>query len=112
MAVRDSIEQAIVTGGGQIDTYGETIPRFDAIRDSMLIELTALRADLGLGAVALVAALLVGWSEVRQRQLRRETQSALEDANHQRTIAERRGDELQRATETRARLLRGVTHDC
>lgn len=134
MAVRDSLEQVIATGGQQLDTYREAIPRFDAIRDSMLVELTALRSDLvraadsraadearwarlqrmlsfGLGAVALVAALLVGWSAVRQQRLQRETQSALDDANRQRTIAERRGDELQRATETRARLLRGVTHD-
>jgi signal transduction histidine kinase len=36
---------------------------------------------------------------------------ALEEANQQRAIAERRGNELERATEARARMLRGVTHD-
>lgn len=134
MASRDSIEQRIVTGGEQVETYRAAIPRFDAIRDSMLIELTALRTDLmsaaesraadearwarlqrtlsfGLGAVALVAAFIAGWFGVRQRQLRREIQTALEDAKRQRTIAERRGDELERATDARTRLLRGVTHD-
>lgn len=134
MAVRDSLEQRIVYGTAQLEAYRAAIPRLDAIRDSMLIQLRALRMDViraaesraadearwaglqrvlsvVLGAMALIAVLIVGWFAMRQRQLRRHVQSALHDVNRQRGIAERRGDELERAAKARVRLLRGVTHD-
>jgi signal transduction histidine kinase len=134
MGRRDSIEAGIVRGGEQIEAYRAAIPRFDAIRDSMLFQLTGFRTELMraagsrtadearwagvqqvlslvLGAVALLAALLVGWFAWRQRELRRDVQETLEEVDRQRALAERRGNELERATEARARLMRGVTHD-
>ena len=134
MGRRDSIEAEVVEGGEELEAYREALPRFDAIHDAMVVELTGFRQELMrdaearaaeearwsdlqrflsflVGMLALFAALVVGWFALRQRRLRREIQRALEEANQQRTIAERRGNELERATEARARLLRGVTHD-
>jgi signal transduction histidine kinase len=134
MARRDSIEAEIVRDGEELEAHRGALPRFDALRDSMVAELAGIRRELMraaqartaeearwarrqrvlssvLGTVALLAALVVGWFALRQRRLRREMKRALEEANQQRAIAERRGNELERATEARARMLRGVTHD-
>lgn len=134
VARRDSLEAAIVDDPNQIEAYREALPAFDAIHDEMVRELNGFRHELMrevddrvrteaywasrqriisllIGVVALIAALLVGWSALHQRDLRRKIQAALEDANRQRFIAERREQELVRAAEARARLLRGVTHD-
>jgi len=134
MTRRDSLEAGVLAAGEVADAFLAAIPRFDAVRDSMLVEVAGLNRDLArvtqaraaeeerladlqrsisilLGAVALLAALVVGWFAWRQRRLRREVQRALEEENRQRTIAERRGEELERATEARVRLLQGVTHD-
>lgn len=134
MLRRDSIEIRVITEGGEIEAYRAALPQFEAIRDSMHVELDAFRAELMdaartraadearwaelqrrlsllLGAMSIIAALLVGWSARRQRRLRKAFQRALVETSRQRGIAERRGDELERATEARARLLRGVTHD-
>jgi signal transduction histidine kinase len=134
IARRDSIETGIVRAGEELEAYRAALPQLDAIHDSMLVEVTGFRQELMraaeiraaeearwadrqrglsvlLGAVALLAALLVGWFALNQRQLRRDVQKALDETNRQRTIAERRGNELERATEARTRLLRGVTHD-
>ena len=134
MSLRDSIEAEIIRGGADVAAYRQALPRFEELRGSMLAEVEGLRRELVrltearvaeaarfadlqrsasilLGMVALVAALLVGWFALRQRRLRRVTQRALDEANRQRAIAERRGEELERATEARVRLLRGITHD-
>ncbi len=134
MVRRDSIERRVLEQRGELEAYQAALPEFDAVRDSMWVELDAFRAELMeaqrarsadearwallqrrlsllLGAMAIIAALLVGWSARRQRRLRREVQQSLVETNRQRKLAERRGDELERATEARARLLRGVTHD-
>jgi signal transduction histidine kinase len=134
MARRDSIEAELFVAGATLEAYRAALPRFDAIRDSMLVELTGFRQELmrvtgarvaeearwvelqrvlsfALGVVALLAAFIAGWFARRQRQLRRGIQTALEEANRQRAIAEHHGEELARATEARVRLLRGVTHD-
>jgi signal transduction histidine kinase len=64
-----------------------------------------------LGPVALVAVLIVGWFASRQRRLRQQLQCALSDANRLRELAELHRDEIQRLTERRVKLIRGVTHD-
>lgn len=133
-AGRDSIEFGVIEAGERVEAYRAALPKFDAVRDSIRVQLTEFREELirvalaraadearwaelqrmlslVLGTMAVVAALLVGWFALGQRRLTLEVQAALDDANRQRAIAERRGDELERATETRARLLRGVTHD-
>lgn len=124
---RDSLEAALAEEGGGVEAYRAALPRFDALRDSMLVRVDGLgravsearAAQLAeearwaavqrtraivLGAVAVCAALLVGWFARRQGRLRREVQRAL-------TQAERRREELERVTESRARLMRGFTHD-
>ncbi|HEX6927551.1 MAG TPA: HAMP domain-containing sensor histidine kinase [Longimicrobiaceae bacterium] len=134
MARRDSIEAEVVAQGEDPEAYRAALPRFDAIRDSILVELTGFRRELIreaqgraaeevrwaarqravsvlIGVLAILAALMVGWFAVRERQFRERIQKALEEANRQRALAERRGTELERAAEARARLLRGVTHD-
>lgn len=134
MARRDSLEAAMLVTGNSREAFLASVHRFDLLRDSMVVQLNAINQDLVrittaqvteearlarlqrefsfiLGAVALLAALLVGWFAWRQRNLRRQVQRALEEANRQRALAERRQEELESATEARRRLLRGVTHD-
>lgn len=131
---RDSLERAVLAQGGGTERYLEVLPQFDAIRDSMLVELNGFNRELMriseariakearlavlqrrvsymLGGLAVMAALLIGWFTRQQLRLRRQVQAALEDANRQRLLAERQGQDLQRATEARGHLLRGVTHD-
>src|SRR5690606_27719591 len=57
------------------------------------------------------AAILVGWSALREHRLRRQIQLSLAKENQQRELAEARQRELERITESRVRLIRGVTHD-
>jgi signal transduction histidine kinase len=127
VARRDSLEAALERADGGVEAYRRTLPRFDALRDSMLVQIAGLRSELlrvtesriaaeahwaelqrtlsfVLGAGAVLAALLVGWFAWRQRQLRREVQHALAQA-------EQRRAELERVTESRNRLMRGFTHD-
>ena len=134
MARRDSLESALIRSGAGVEAYRAQIPRFNALRDSMLVQVGGIRRDLMdatearaaagariaglqrllsilLGATALAAAAVVGWFAWRQRRLRRRLERALAEANLQRAIAERRGDALARATESRVRLIRGITHD-
>lgn len=134
MARRDSLESALLAAGEPVEAYRAAVPRFEMLRDSMLVQLDGLRQELAritearaaaearwaarqrqiaavLGVAALLAALLVGWFAWSQRRLRHQIQRALAEATRQRELAERRGEELQRATESRVRLLRGITHD-
>lgn len=134
MAYRDSLVAAVLASGGDAEAYASALPQFDAIRDSMLAQLDELRQDLvrvtatitqkearwiGLQQVlsallvtlALVAAMTVAWSALHQRRLRHELVGALADANRQRALAIQRGDDLERAADSRVRLLRGITHD-
>lgn len=131
---RDSLETAVLSQGGGMERYLTALPEFDAIRDSMLVELNGFDRELMriseariseearlamlqrwmsylLGGLAFLAALLIAWFMRQQLKLRREIQTALEEANRQRMLAERQGQDLQRATEARGHLLRGVTHD-
>lgn len=134
MAWRDSLEAAVTRAGGGAETYRAALPGFDAAHDSILAELAGLDQELvaltearareeeewagtqrtlsiALGTVALFAALLVGWFALGQRQLRREVQEALDEANREHALSERRREALERASESRVRLLRGITHD-
>lgn len=131
---RNALEARVIRGGEDPEVYRSVLPQFDAQRDSMAGRLARLREELGrvtearmardaqwtqrqrsislvIGISALFAALLVGWFAWRQRRLRRELEAALRDATRQRALAELRGDELERSTEARVRLLRGITHD-
>lgn len=134
MGRRDSLEAALVSDAGDGESYLDALPAFDELRDSMTATLRALDEDIqqlryarvaeqarladiqrtisiALGALALLAAILVGWSAWRERRLRSRLEGALAEANRQRDRAERQGVELERAMEARVRLLRGVTHD-
>jgi signal transduction histidine kinase len=133
-ARRDSLERALIAGGREIEEYRSALPQFEALRDSLLQPLAALRANVMrvteakaigearsgrlqrsvsvvLALLALVAAALVGWFARQQRDHRRVVQRALDEANRQRAMAEQRKADLERATESRVRLLRGITHD-
>lgn len=134
MIWRDSLEMEVLTADDEIEAFRRTLPAFDTARDSMLVELAGMRRRLMtetelraaeearlanlmrllsilLGTAALASASVVGWSALRQRQLREEVQKLLVVANRGRQLAERHGEELERATESRARLIRGITHD-
>ena len=131
---RDSLERAVLTDGGGVERYLIALPEFDAIRDSMLVELNGFDQQLVgftearireeawlaslqrwvsylLGALAAAAAFVMAWFTRQQFALRRDVQAALKEANRQRALAERQGQDLQRAGEARSHLLRGVTHD-
>ena len=43
MARRDSLEATIRADGNQLEAYRQALPRFDAIHDSMVVELTGFR---------------------------------------------------------------------
>ncbi|HEU0298944.1 MAG TPA: HAMP domain-containing sensor histidine kinase, partial [Longimicrobium sp.] len=72
--------------------------------DIRRIERAGVRVTLGLGVLALLAALAVAWLSWRVRQLARV-------ATERGREAERALAETARVTEARARLLRGVSHD-
>lgn len=134
VARRDSLETQVIRGGSGLEEFRAALPRFEALRESMLFQINGLRADLTratrervavesrivalqrttsavLGPVALGAVLIVGWFASHQRRLRQQLQSALSDANRLRELAELHRDEIQRLTERRVKLIRGVTHD-
>jgi signal transduction histidine kinase len=134
IARRDSLESALIQAGGGVAEYLDEAPRFEALRDSVQMELSGLRGNLlratsarfaaearwadhqralssVLGPIGLIAALVVGWSAWTQRRLRQAVQRSLKEANRLREIAERRGDELRRVSESRVRLINGITHD-
>jgi len=135
---RDSLEAAL--GGTRMlrapeaDAYRAALPRFDAMRDSMFAEARHLREELFevaeqrtaetrrwaglqgltaivLGLLSLVAVVIVGWFTWVQMQQRRQIREALGEANRLRNMAEQRREELERITESRIRLLSGITHD-
>jgi signal transduction histidine kinase len=116
------------------EAYEATIPLLDAVRDSVLLHLGGIERELfryteqrierearwaslqrgisfGLGSVAVLAVLLVGWSAAQQQRLRDDLEEALTEANTARAVADRRREELERVTESRARLMRGFGHD-
>jgi signal transduction histidine kinase len=134
VARRDSLEMQLVGRGSRLEDFRAALPLLEALRESMLSQVNGLRTDLilatrarvaaearmvalqrttsvVLGPVALMAVLIVGWFTSRQRRLRQQLQSALADANRLRELAELHRDEIQRLTERRVRLIRGVTHD-
>jgi signal transduction histidine kinase len=107
--------------------YQATFPRLEQLRDSILIHVVALESELvritgegfaaearglqmqralsfALGALAILAALLVGWFARRQIHLTRLAERSLAEAT-------RRREELERVTESRERLMRGFSHD-
>ena len=94
---------AVIEAGTRLDRalLAETERGREAIRGT---ERFGLTVTLGLGVLALLAAITVAWLSSRVRQLAR--------------VATQRGEESERAltetarvTEARARLLRGVSHD-
>jgi signal transduction histidine kinase len=124
----------LMEAGIGVEAYRMALPELDMLRDSTLLYLrsidravvrvTSARVAeeerwagrqralwLFLGILAVLAALLVGWFAWRQRLLAREIEQALAEANRSRSQAERRREELERVTESRARLMRGFSHD-
>lgn len=128
-------ENALLTASDAgVAEYRAMLPRLESLRDSMLMHLAGIEGELrrvaeagaaereraaglqrslsiSLGAVALASALLVGSFAWRQRLLISEIEEALTAANRLRTESERRREELERVTESRARLMRGFSHD-
>jgi len=71
-----------------------------------------LRAfSIGLGAIALAAAVVVGWFLLRQRALAMGLERAALNEQRLRKIAETRREQLERVSESRQRLMRGFSHD-
>src|SRR5690606_19914749 len=126
VARRDSLEAGIVGASASAERV-ETLPHFDALNAAMLRQVQRLRGELSsatdellddnaswaarqrqvavlLGVVAAAAALVLGWFGLQQHRLRHTAQHAL-------ALAERRREEVERVTESRARLMRGFTHD-
>jgi signal transduction histidine kinase len=126
-ARRDSLEAALHRLPEPILAYPADLASFDALTDSMHVELDGLRrqvlratnvrfedelswvatrrgAATLLGVAAAIASFAVAWFGRRQRRLKQELQAAL-------SAAEGRRRELERVTESRERLVRGFTHD-
>jgi signal transduction histidine kinase len=93
----------VVAAGSRLDRalVEEAQRGRDAIRDT---ERFGIAVTLGLGVLALLAALVVAWLSRRVRQL-------AEEATRRREEVEQALAETARVTEARARLLRGVSHD-
>ena len=137
-ARRDFLEESL--GGRDRFTapdtaeYHAALLRFDALHDSMFAEARHLRRQLLdvaeqrtaetarwarlqglisiiLGVLALIAAVIVGWFTYVQLRQRKRIREALGEANRLRNVAEQRREELERVTESRIRLLSGITHD-
>ena len=64
-----------------------------------------------LGVLAILAVMVVGWFARRERRLTVALVGAVEVANRLSTQSERRREDLVRLTESKARLVRGFTHD-
>jgi signal transduction histidine kinase len=64
-----------------------------------------------LGVLAILTAIVVAWFAERERALGRELARAVAEEARLRTESERRREELERITESKARLMRGFTHD-
>lgn len=126
VARRNLLEAGIVRTPASADRV-ETLPHFDTLNAAMLRQVQRLRDELSvatdvllednarwaarqrqiavlLGVVAAAAALVLGWFGLQQHALRHTAQHAL-------ALAERRREEVERITESRARLMRGFTHD-
>ncbi|HEX8391284.1 MAG TPA: HAMP domain-containing sensor histidine kinase [Longimicrobium sp.] len=65
----------------------------------------------GMGALALCAAVLVGWFARRESALAREVSRALRAERLARKESEQRREELKRISDSKARLMRGFSHD-
>jgi signal transduction histidine kinase len=68
-------------------------------------------AAVVLGVVALIAAIMVGWFAHRQRLLTTQLAGAVALERSLRAESERRREEIERITASRARLMRGFSHD-
>jgi signal transduction histidine kinase len=117
-----------------VEAHQAALPELELVRDSMfrhiaviereVVRVAAARAraearwaarqqwlSLFLGALALPAVLLVGWFARRQHRLTEEVERALAESNRLRAESEERREALERVTESRARLMRGFSHD-
>ena len=134
VAERNALEVIAARRGGGVEVYGEMVPEFQVVRDSVAVNLSGLRRELVqaaavrraqdrrweelqrtmsilLGTLALLAALTVGWFALRQRQLMKGIQRALRTENRMRALADQRTRDLKEVMESRVRLLQGITHD-
>ncbi|MQA89443.1 MAG: hypothetical protein GEU90_04300 [Gemmatimonas sp.] len=64
-----------------------------------------------LGLVAVLAVIAVGWFARFERELTRQLTAAVGEQTRLRRISERHSDQLERVTASRARLMRGFSHD-
>lgn len=133
-ALRHAHDAALMETEADVEALLVALPEHETLRESMLLHLagieqaavrvTAERAaeearwaarrrsiSLWLGVLAVIAAVMVGWFESRQRRLSRRLEQALGESNRLRAESERRRTELERITESRARLMRGFSHD-
>jgi signal transduction histidine kinase len=75
-------------------------------------EVVSLRTvSLVFGLLALLSAIVVGWFGWQQYALSRELARVVDEETRLRTESEQRREEIERITESRARLMRGFTHD-
>jgi len=104
------------------------------LRDSLLVAEDSLAAEIGrveqrnrargarlvsgqevvssaLGVLALLAAAVVAWYGRRERQLTRALAGAVAEEARLRAVAEQRREDLVRVSESKARLMRGFSHD-
>jgi signal transduction histidine kinase len=68
-------------------------------------------AAIVLGVIALAAAIMVGWFAQRQRRLTTQLAGAVDVERSLRAESEKRREEIERVTASRARLMRGFSHD-
>lgn len=105
-ALKDSLLDAALQFAQTVDRAPEAEMRAGRTLAQQLRMLSFLFGSLGVLSV-----IIVGWFARQQRALTADLRRAIEEELRQRQESERRRAELDRITESRARLLRGFTHD-
>lgn len=104
--LKDSLLNAALQFAQTVDRAPEAEMRAGRTLAQQLHRLSVLFGSLGV-----LSAIIVGWFARQQRTLTVDLSRAIEEELRQRRESERRRAELVRITESRARLLRGFTHD-
>lgn len=128
------VDDQVAAGTIAVEDYTQFVERQSLLNDSLAIATEQLNQEIDRAAItyfaglrrqlqrqltastlftalALVSAALVGWFWWRQYKLARQIAVAAEEERRLRAEAERRREEIVRITESRARLMRGFSHD-
>ena len=106
LPVSDSLNALLDSAEREVENQ---IAAFEAARVGIVVTQQGLA--LMLGGLALIAAMIVARTAVRERRLTRELARAVEQESRAGKLADQRREELQAVSESKARLTRGFSHD-